>query len=277
MTIAKARETNLSSAAELIQVHSVTKVFVNPRGAVQQVLAHVHFAITAQQLVCLLGPTGCGKSTLLGLIAGFERPTSGEILFQGRPVKGPSPDRVVVFQDAGSALFGWQTALENVEYPLRLHRRASPEDRRRRGLELLELVHLSADAAKFPYQLSGGGKQRLQIARALAADPDVLLMDEPLGALDALTKSVLQKEIVGLVQQTRKTVVYVTHDIIECGLISDRVLLMSRGPGAVIAHDLPNPLPHPRSVGDPRVADFIRDLEHLVLTETPSERQGPLA
>ena len=209
----------------------------------------------------MLGPTGCGKSTLLNLIAGFDRPTSGQIFAAGQEVTGPSRDRMVVFQDAGSALFGWRTALENVEYALK--RRGINHAAKRKALcrELLALVHLANDGHKFPHQLSGGGKQRAQISRALAADPEILLMDEPLAALDALTKLALQREIVALVAKTQKTILYVTHDIYECALISDRVIILSKGPRSVIKHDLANLLPKPRTLADPAVAEFVANLK----------------
>jgi len=248
-----------------ISVLNLYKQFVTSNGSVQEVLHDVSCELAEGQLTCLLGPTGCGKSTLLNLIAGFEPPTSGRILAQGREVVGPSRERMVVFQDAGSALFAWRTVGENVEYPLK--RRGITPVAKRQALirELLALVHLENDGHKFPHQLSGGGKQRAQIARALAADPDILLMDEPLAALDALTKLALQREIVALVTETRKTILYVTHDIYESALISDRVLILSKGPRSVIRHDLTNPLPKPRSLADPAVAAFVGELEKRVV------------
>lgn len=237
-------------------------------GSVHDVLEGISFTLQGGQLTCVLGPTGCGKSTLLNLIAGFERPTAGRITVGGHEVDGPSRERMVVFQDAGSALFGWRTTSENVEYPLKLRGIGPRAQRRAICKELLSLVHLENDGHKFPHQLSGGGKQRAQIARALAADPDILLMDEPLAALDALTKLVLQREIVALVAKTQKTIVYVTHDIFESALISDRVLILSKGPKSVIRYDLPNPLPKPRLLSDTNVAAFVEKLEKLVMTQS---------
>jgi NitT/TauT family transport system ATP-binding protein len=255
-----------AGAQVAIEVRNVSKQFVAPDGSVQEVLHDISCGLTEGHLTCLLGPTGCGKSTLLNLIAGFEPPTSGYIVAHGREVTGPSRERMVVFQDAGSALFGWSTVLENVEYALK-RRGVGPAGARRAACrELLGLVHLANDGHKFPHQLSGGGKQRAQIARALAADPAILLMDEPLAALDALTKLALQREIVALVTKTQKTILYVTHDIYESALISDRVIILSRGPRSVIRHDLPNPLPKPRSLSNPSVAAFVEELEKHVIT-----------
>lgn len=254
------------SQVPAIQLIEVRKDFATPNGTVQNVVNGISLDVQDGELVCLLGPTGCGKSTILNLVAGFETPTAGRITVYGNLVTGPSRDRVVVFQDAGSALFGWRTISENVEYPLRLRGVQPARTRLAMCRDLLALVHLDADGHKFPHQLSGGGKQRAQIARALAADPKILLMDEPLAALDALTKMGLQREVVGLVTKTRKTILYVTHDIIESALISDRVIVLSRGPSSVIRYNLPNPIPHPRSPGDEAVGKFIRMLEEIVLT-----------
>jgi NitT/TauT family transport system ATP-binding protein len=255
-----------ADGSPIIQVVEVAKEFVTPTGATQDVLHEISFDIQTGELVCLLGPTGCGKTTVLNMIAGFDTPSSGQIKILGEDVKDISRQRVVVFQDAGSALFGWCTVIENVEYPLKLRNVAPRAARLKICRDLLALVHLAADEHKFPYQLSGGGKQRLQIARALAADPTILLMDEPLAALDALTKAGLQREIVDLVTNMRKTVLYVTHDIIECALISHRVIILSEGPAAVIRCVLENTAPYPRSVADEQVASFIRELEGIVLS-----------
>jgi len=249
-----------------IDVSDVSKQFVAPDGAIQEVLHEVSCQFVEGHLTCLLGPTGCGKTTLLNLVAGFEPPTSGRIVVHGQEVTKPSRERMVVFQDAGSALFGWCTVAQNVEYALKRRGVGPSAVRRSTCQELLALVHLASDGHKFPHQLSGGGKQRAQIARALAADPEILLMDEPLAALDALTKLALQREIVALVTKTRKTILYVTHDIYESALISDRVLILSRGPRSGIRHDLPNRLPKPRMLSSPHVAAFVGELEKRVVT-----------
>jgi NitT/TauT family transport system ATP-binding protein len=254
------------AATVAIDVSDVSKQFIAPDGSVQEVLHGISCRFVEGHLTCLLGPTGCGKSTLLNLIAGFEPPTSGRIVVHGEEVAKPSRERMVVFQDAGSALFGWCTVAQNVEYALKRRGIGPSAVRRSTCQELLALVHLANDGRKFPHQLSGGGKQRAQIARALAADPAIMLMDEPLAALDALTKLALQREIVALVTQTRKTILYVTHDIYESALISDRVVILSKGPRSVIRHDLPNRLPKPRMLSSPDVAAFVGELEKRVVT-----------
>jgi NitT/TauT family transport system ATP-binding protein len=254
-----------SIAPPAISIEGVYRDFITHSGSIQRVLQNITCDLQEACLTCLLGPTGCGKSTLLNLIAGFDHPTAGLITAFGKKVTSPSRERVVLFQDAGSALFGWRTVMQNVEYPLKLRGIGPSAVRSELCRDFLKLVHLDNDGHKFPHQLSGGGKQRAQIARALAADPEILLMDEPLAALDALTKLVLQREIGALVSKTRKTIVYVTHDIFESALISDRVLILSNGPSATIRHDLTNSLPKPRDLADPAVAAFVHELEKRVL------------
>ncbi|MEU3525894.1 ABC transporter ATP-binding protein [Streptomyces sp. NPDC038707] len=187
---------------------------------------------TAGSFTSLLGPTGCGKSTLLGTIAGFVTPSSGRVLMDGTPVTGPGPDRGVVFQHY--ALLPWFTARGNVEFALKrfgLSRAA----RRVRALESLDAVGLADAAEKYPAQLSGGMRQRVALARALAAEPRVLLMDEPFGALDALTRTRMQRLLARLWQRTGTTVVFVTHDVDEALILSQRVIVMAADPGRVIA------------------------------------------
>jgi NitT/TauT family transport system ATP-binding protein len=256
-----------SDTAPLIRLDNVTKAFAGSGGEPYWVLGGISCSFEEGEFVCVLGPSGCGKTTLLNLVAGFDRPSSGAVFVAGKNVTGPSPERVVVFQDAASALFGWSTVAENVEYALRL-RGLKRVDRTNECQNLLRLVHLSGDSHKYPYQLSGGGKQRAQIARALAADPRILLMDEPLAALDAFTKSALQQEIAALVTETRKTTIYITHDVMESALISDRIIIMSVGPGSLIRRDILNPIARPRTLGDEAVARLAAELQEIVLTES---------
>ncbi|MEW5355137.1 ABC transporter ATP-binding protein [Streptomyces sp. 16-176A] len=196
-------------------------------------------ALTATELdfaegsfTALLGPTGCGKSTLLNAVAGFVRPTSGRVLMDGAPVTGPGPDRGLLFQHY--ALLPWFTARGNVEFALK--RFGLPRARRRaRALEALDEVGLADAAEKHPAQLSGGMRQRVALARALAAEPRVLLMDEPFGALDAITRARMQRLLTRLWQRTRTTVVFVTHDVDEALTLSERVIVMAANPGRVVA------------------------------------------
>lgn len=195
------------------------------------ILKDIDLSITKGSFVCILGPSGCGKSTLLDMLAGFETPTEGFIGYDDKQIRGPGPDRVVIFQDVSNALFPWLTVLENVEFGLKS--KPKPE-RHRNAAEALKLVGLSAHIDKFPSELSGGMKQRVQIARGLVMNPDVLLMDEPFGALDAITRQMLQVELKALWARTGKTIVFITHDAAEAINIATDIIVMSSGPEARI-------------------------------------------
>ena len=208
----------------------------------------------------LLGPSGCGKTTALNLLAGFETPKSGSVLVEGRPVQQPGMDRVVIFQGDDS-LYPWLTALENVEFPLRMTGRGAVE-RRSRAETWLARVGLANHAAKFPHQLSGGMKQRIQIARALVCDAPVLLMDEPFGALDEITRHKLDGELLDLWQKKGLTVVFVTHSIHEAVFLSTRVVMMAARPGRIV-DELRIAEPYPRSPEFMVSTDFSRHAKRL--------------
>jgi NitT/TauT family transport system ATP-binding protein len=210
----------------------------------QPVIRDLCFEVAAGECFVLLGPSGCGKSTALNLIAGFETPTQGEVLAGERPVTGAGRDRVVIFQDSDS-LYGWLSVLDNVAFPLRVVGIGAKE-RRSRAVAALKLVGLQGHERKFPRQLSGGMKQRTQLARALVLDSPVLLMDEPFAALDAQTRSILQDELVQLNIRMRRTVLFITHDISEAILLGDRVGIMRAGPASSIKEIIPVDLPRPR-------------------------------
>ncbi len=214
----------------------------------QEIVSGIDLDVAAGEFVCLLGPSGCGKSTLLNAIAGFQ-PVRGTIEIGGRPVTGPGPDRGVVFQSS-EALFPWLTVRENVEYGPRL-RGVPARARAEAAAHHLSLVGLSQAADKFPDALSGGMRQRAQIARVLVNEPSVVLMDEPFGALDAQTREVLQRELDRIWRATGCTVVFVTHDIWEAILLADRVVTMTAGPRAGIKTIERIDLPHPRDPADP--------------------------
>ena len=218
------------------------------------VLQNVSFDVSEGEFVAILGPSGCGKSTLLYLLGGFLRPTAGTIRYRGEEVRAPSPQRGIVFQDF--ALFEWRTAMQNVEFGLEclgMH----AEDRRRKAGAILELVGLSGAADKFPRQLSGGMKQRVAIARSLAAEPVLLLMDEPFAALDALTRETLQDELRRIWIATRKTIVFVTHSVEEAVYLSQRVIVMTARPGEVQAFvDIP--------LGEVRERDTLLEDESFI-------------
>ena len=203
-----------------------------PDGTMVDVLAGIALEIEPSEFVCLLGPSGCGKTTLLNCLAGFVTPTAGKILVGGRAVAGTSPEIGIVFQE--HALFPWFTVQQNVEYGLKVQGLA-PGERARRGQPFIELVGLRGFEHHYPHQLSGGMKQRVGIARALAVGPSVLLMDEPFGALDAFTREALQEELLRIWERDRKTVLFVTHSIAEAVFLADRVVVFSPRPGRVRA------------------------------------------
>ncbi|MGA6967953.1 MAG: ABC transporter ATP-binding protein, partial [Xanthobacteraceae bacterium] len=218
------------------------------RGREYVALENVSFSISPGEFLCLLGPSGCGKSTLLRMVAGFLPPSAGEVLVRGEPVKGPGMDRAVVFQ-GDAALFNWLTTEENVEFGLRM--RGIPLAQRRRIVaDNIRLVGLEGFEHHHPNALSGGMRQRVQIARVLANDPAILLMDEPFGALDAQTRGIMQQELSRIWSSRRKTVLFITHDIDESLLLGDRIAVMTAGPGATIKKVLPVPLVRPREFGE---------------------------
>jgi NitT/TauT family transport system ATP-binding protein len=225
---------------DIIQIENVAKIFgEGDRGVVA--LTGINLAIPEGGFTVLIGPSGCGKSTLLYLIAGFESPTEGSIILDGQPIKHPGPDRGFVFQDY--ALLPWKTVLGNVTFGL-TQNGWSRRDARDRAMEYIRLVHLTGFEHAYPHILSGGMKQRVGIARALAYEPKVLLMDEPFGALDAQTRKHMQQEMVGIWETTGRTVIFVTHSVIEAVFLGDRIIVMTARPGTVkgsVNVDLPRP------------------------------------
>jgi NitT/TauT family transport system ATP-binding protein len=240
-----------------IEVRNVSLVYDTPGGSVTG-LGGVSFDIAASEFLCLLGPSGCGKTTLLNIIAGFLEPTGGEISIGGKPIAGHGMDRGIVFQDFAQ-LFPWRTALGNVTFGLEMKGMAKAE-RERIALDQLALVKLEKFAHAYPHHLSGGMQQRVAIARALAYDPSVLLMDEPFAALDALTRDDMQRLLAEVWRATRKTVVYVTHNVAEAVYLADRVIVMTPHPGLVKA-ELAITLPRPR---DPLSVEFLELQKELL-------------
>jgi NitT/TauT family transport system ATP-binding protein len=233
-----------------IEISNVSLVYDTPGGKVPGV-KDISISIDASEFVCIVGPSGCGKSTLLNIIAGFLAPAAGEIRIGGKAVTGQGMDRGVVFQDFAQ-LFPWRTALGNVAFGLEM-KGVSKADREKIAREQLRLVKLEKFCASYPHHLSGGMQQRVAIARALAYNPAVLLMDEPFAALDALTRDDMQRLLAEVWRATRKTVIYVTHNVAEAVYLADRVIVMSPHPGTVKA-DIRIPLDRPR---DPLSADFL--------------------
>ena len=251
---------------EVFTIRNLTKVFGEEQPYVA--LAGINLSIRSGEFLCLLGASGCGKSTLLNLLAGFEQPSSGELLYRGRPIAGPGKDRVVFFQDAGAALLPWQTVQQNVEFGLRLQGQLHSE-RHRRAEECLVLVGLAEHRHKMLSEISGGMRQRLQIARALAVEPDVFLMDEPFGALDAITRRRMHGALLDIWSRTQRTIVFVTHDILEALVLADRIAVMTAGPGARIGHLAAIDLERPRHPGDPRLGHRFEELEAFLHAGAP--------
>jgi NitT/TauT family transport system ATP-binding protein len=215
-----------------IIVDGVKHTYRPPRGRPVLALDDVSLDIRKREFIALLGPSGCGKSTLLYLIGGFLPTEGGKILVDGKPVAGPGPDRGIVFQHF--ALFPWKSVRANILYGL--ERQGLPRaDREQRAQAFIDLVGLKGFEDSYPSQLSGGMRQRTAIARTLAIDPEILLMDEPFGALDAQTRSLMQSELLGIWQRSPKTVIFVTHDVQEAVYLADRVAVMSARPGRIKA------------------------------------------
>jgi NitT/TauT family transport system ATP-binding protein len=249
-----------------IEVRDVSLVYDTPAGTVTGVAA-ASFDIEQSQFLCLVGPSGCGKTTLLNIIAGFLKPTGGEIRIGGKAVQGQGTDRGVVFQDFAQ-LFPWRTALGNVAFGLEM-KGVPKAEREAIALQQLALVKLEKFARSYPHHLSGGMQQRVAIARALAYNPSVLLMDEPFAALDALTRDSMQQLLAEVWRETRKTVIYVTHNVAEAVYLADRVIVMTPHPGKVKA-EVNIALGRPR---DPLSVEFL-DYQKQLLSHLGQETKA---
>src|ERR1044071_5330150 len=216
-------------------------------------LEDVNLTIREGEFVVLVGPSGCGKSTLLNMIAGFDAPTTGEILLDGKPVQAPHPDRLMMFQE--HALFPWLNVINNVRYGLRWKYPFKWKRQLRRTRELLKMVHLEEFEKTLVHQLSGGMKQRVALARALAPDPKILIIDEPFPALDTMTRQKLYGDLQAILTETGKTIVSVSHDTSEAATLGDRIIIFSGRP-ARIRKILEVPLPRPRDMNDPQVSEY---------------------
>ena len=239
-----------------VSLQNVSKVFPGRRGWTNKLLRRtsidfvalddISLEVEANTFVSIIGPSGCGKSTLLTIVAGLSTPTSGTVMLNGSEISGPGPDRGVVFQNY--ALMPWMTVAENIRFGVETVYPKMPLAQQKNVVhEYIDLVGLRGAEKKHPHELSGGMKQRVGIARALAIKPQILLMDEPFGALDALTRGFLQDEIQRILEQQYKTVIMITHSIDEALLLSDRIVMMTRGPSAKITEVLEVPFPRPRS------------------------------
>ena len=273
------------TASPKLRLREVSKYFVAPRtGQRTLAVSNVNLDIQTGEFVCIVGPSGCGKSTVLNMLAGLDAPTAGTMEKDGAAITGPGADRGVMFQDY--ALMPWQNVVDNVGFGLRHGtpgKGFTPQQREERIRHFVKLVGLNGSEKKYPHQLSGGMRQRVALARLLANEPDVLLMDEPLGALDAQTRLILQVELLRIWGETapreqRKTAIFITHDIEEAVFLGDRVVVMSSHPGrirSVLAIDLPRP--RDESIhGHPRFGHFVDEIWGLIRDEAYRAIGGPV-
>lgn len=233
-----------SNSESFLTISDVSKIYPTPTGQ-YVVLKDVNLEVRQGEFVCVIGHSGCGKTTLLNMVAGFSKPSVGAVSLHGKPITEPGPDRMVVFQ--GYALLPWLTAYENIYLGVdSVHPQKSEAEKKQIVQEHLALVGLTEAAHKQPGQLSGGMRQRVSIARALAIRPEVLILDEPFGALDAITKEELQVELLKIWNDHRCTVLMITHDIDEALFLADRLVMMTNGPAATIGEVIEIPFPRPR-------------------------------
>jgi NitT/TauT family transport system ATP-binding protein len=250
-------------ASAKVSLRHVGKSYVQRSGQLVQAIDDVSLDLEHGEFVCLIGPSGCGKSTLLNLVAGLDRPDTGEVLVDGHPVRMPGPDRAVLFQEP--SLFPWMSVVRNVEFALELAG-APRAERRDTAMDWLGKVHLTRFANAQPHELSPGMRQRAALARALACRPSVLLADEPFGALDAQAREILQRELQNVWLETRNTFLFVTHNVREAVFLADRVILMSSRPGTLVAeHRISSP--RPRDLDDVLLARVAADVHDQVLGE----------
>lgn len=230
-----------------LAIDQVSKAFPTPTGD-YTVLKDVNLTVNEGEFICVIGHSGCGKSTLLNMVSGFSQPTTGSVTLKGKPIGPPGPDRMVVFQ--GYALLPWLTVFENVYLGVNVVYPNKPKSEKERIVqEHLAMVGLTEAAEKTPPQISGGMKQRVAIARALSIQPEVLILDEPFGALDAITKEELQEELLKIWNRNRCTVLMITHDIDEALFLADRLVMMTNGPSAKIGEVIDIPFRRPRNRG----------------------------
>lgn len=245
-----------------VKFTGVSKTF-DKRGERMQVLDDIHLEVADGEFVCLLGPSGCGKSTLLNIVGGFESPDVGSVTIDGEEVRGTNPKRVFVFQEYG--IFPWASVWDNVCLGLR---ERSKEEQARIAQETIDLVGLTGFERAYPMELSGGMKQRVEVARALAVGPDVIYMDEPFGALDSLTRITMRSELIRIWKTSKPTILFVTHDVDESIQLADRVVVLSARPGR-IADVVPIEMDHPRDQASPEYGAIKRRLfEALGVTGT---------
>jgi len=256
-----------------VSLRNVTKQFVSVRNSRLSIACKsVNLDIAQGEFFCLLGPSGCGKTTVLSMLAGFEMPSSGEILLEGKPITGPSRDRGMVFQGDDS-LYPWLTAIDNIAFGLRMGGMGAAE-RREKATAALKLVGLNGQGDKFPSELSGGMKQRIQIARALVNEPKILLMDEPFGALDAQTRTIMQYELRRIWEATNSSIVFITHDVDEAILLATKVGVMTAGPGGTLREVVDIDIPGERDRSDPAYGHYYKIVHDMIREEVAKTNHG---
>ncbi len=243
-----------------LTIRHLSRTFVRDDGSELEAIRDVNLTIRQEEFICILGPSGCGKTTLLRMIAGLDRVTAGEIMLDGERISGPNPKVGIVFQEY--SLFPWRNVIDNVAFGLEL-RGMGKEERYSRAGQYLELVGLSPFSKSYPSELSGGMRQRVAVARALALDPLILLMDEPFGALDAQTRNLLQNELLEIWGKTKKTIIFVTHSVDEAVFLGDRLIVLTPRPGSV-CDTIPIELPRPRDRTGPEFAQVRRKVLDLI-------------
>lgn len=246
----------------LLEIKGVNKQFFAD-GKEMEALHDINLSIRENEFVCFIGPSGCGKTTLLRIVAGLEDPTSGTVTLDGDPIRGPSPERGMVFQEY--SLFPWRTVLDNTVFGLEL-KKVPAAERSRLGRQYLKMVGLERFETRYPHELSGGMKQRVAIARALVNNPKALLMDEPFGALDAQTRNTMQSELLRIWEEEKKTVIFVTHSVDEAIYLADTIVIMSARPGR-IKDIIAIPLARPRS----RTSTEVNQIRDRILCDLRSE------
>lgn len=255
-----------------LEIKDVTKSFYRNEGkqsTLINAIENINLAVNNGEFVCLVGPSGCGKSTLLNILAGLDNPTKGQVVLNGRPITGTGPDRIMVFQE--NALFPWMKVIDNIEFGLKISK-VEKLKRREIAMQYLDMMQLKKFAEAYVYQLSGGMKQRVSIARALVLDPEVLLMDEPFAALDSQTRDLLLVELQLIWAKTNKTIIFVTHNIIESVCLGDRVVVFTNRPGK-IKKDIKIDYRRPRLTEDDKLKDFQRQVLYELKSEMVHSRK----
>ena len=261
-TFSQASQNSLANS--FLVLENIVKAFPKPDGSQSVVLNGINLTVGEKEFVSVIGHSGCGKSTLVRLVAGLEKPTSGSLTLEGKAIRKPGSERMMVFQ--GYALLPWLTVRQNIRLAVdEVLSHLSRSERITIVNEHIEMVNLTPAADKYPHELSGGMKQRVGVARALATRPKLLLLDEPFGALDALTRPKLQQQVIDIWEDHRQAVMMITHDVDEAIFMSDRVVMMTNGPNATIGQVLDIPLPRPRDRHELRESGQYYDLRNQAL------------